>query len=94
MPKPVKPDLPSADSYPTPAQLRAARALLGWSQADLAVAAGVSPRTLKAMEVADDRAPAPGRPATLLRLVRALADAGVSLHQKEGVVGVTRRMPG
>jgi hypothetical protein len=61
---------------PTSAQLRAARALIGWSQTDLAEASGVSARTIKAMELAPDLAPLPGRPATIERLVLALAAAG------------------
>jgi transcriptional regulator with XRE-family HTH domain len=93
MPIPVKPDLLS-DDHPTPAQLRAGRALLGWSQANLAAAAGISPRTLKAIELAPDLAPAPGRPATLLRLLHALEKAGVSLHRGKEAVGVSRRMSG
>ncbi len=94
MPKPVKPDPLSADNWPTPAQVRAARALLGWSQADLAAAAGVSPRTLKALELAPELAAAPGRPMTLQRLIDALQAAGVIFHWGNGTVGVSRRLVG
>ena len=37
-------------SLPTPAQLRAARGLLGWSQTDLARSAGLSLPTVKRVE--------------------------------------------
>jgi DNA-binding XRE family transcriptional regulator len=93
VPEPVKPYPPlSSSDHPTPAQLRAARALLGWSQADLSAVSGISPRTLKAMELAPDLVSAPGRPATLLRLLRALAAAGIRFQQGRGVVGVSRQV--
>lgn len=42
---------------PTPRQCAAARALLGWSQADLAEAAGVGVRTVSTYETGEHRAP-------------------------------------
>jgi transcriptional regulator with XRE-family HTH domain len=77
----------------TPAQLRAARALLGWSQTDLAEASGVSLRTIKAMELAPDLAPLPGRPSTVKRLLLALSVAGVRLTRLRGALGVSLSLP-
>ena len=57
----------------TPAQLRAARAILGWKQTDLAEASGVFVNTIKAYE---SGASDPKR-STELALKRALSKAGV-----------------
>ena len=83
----------AATKSPTPAQLRAARGLLGWSQAHLAEVAGVSLRTVKAMELVADFKPLPGRPETIARLVAALSSAGVTLTSGRGVIGVNRTVP-
>ncbi|WP_298872730.1 helix-turn-helix transcriptional regulator [uncultured Bradyrhizobium sp.] len=56
-------------------QLKAARALLGWSQEDLAAAAGVSIPTVKRLEASDG--PLGGRPQTAEKLVVALRSAGI-----------------
>lgn len=53
---------------------RAARALLGWSQADLVAKAGVSPNTVAKVE-AGERV----RASTAARLLAAFAAAGVEL---------------
>jgi DNA-binding XRE family transcriptional regulator len=79
---------------PTPAQLRAAHGLLGWSQADLADAAGVSRRTIKAMELTPDLAPLPGRPDTIACLIAALSSAGMTFTRGRDVMGVTRAVAG
>jgi transcriptional regulator with XRE-family HTH domain len=81
----------------TPAQLRAGRALLGWSQKDLADAAGVSDRTVKRMEAGATAAsaapgggamePVPGQHAAVERLRTALEAAGVRLISEPGVIG-------
>lgn len=57
----------------SPAQIRAARALIGWKQTDLASASGVSEMSVKNIErgVTDPRA------STLQALQSALEDAGV-----------------
>jgi transcriptional regulator with XRE-family HTH domain len=55
------------------AQIRAARALLGWRQADLAGASGVSEMTIKNIE----RGAGEPRLSTLRALVKAFARAGV-----------------
>jgi transcriptional regulator with XRE-family HTH domain len=56
-------------------QIKAARALLGWSQEDLAAAAGVSVPTVKRLEAADGVLG--GREDTGFKLRSALQDAGV-----------------
>jgi transcriptional regulator with XRE-family HTH domain len=56
-------------------QLRAARALLGWEQDDLALAAKVSAVTIRRMEKAEGALP--GRHETVQKLQRALEMAGV-----------------
>ena len=57
------------------AQIRAARALIGISAAELASLAGVGHRTLQRFEAFD--AVPDGRTAVLLQIIRALEDAGV-----------------
>src|SRR6476646_439938 len=56
-------------------QIKAARALLAWSQEDLAAAAGVSIPTVKRLEAADGVLG--GRADTILKLQNALVRAGV-----------------
>ena len=58
-----------------PAQVRAARALLGWTIAQLSEASGVSTRTLKYFEDENsDKAP---RETTLEKIVAALNEVGI-----------------
>lgn len=64
----------------TPAQLRAARALVGLKQADLAAAAGVSLATLNNIE----RAISDPRVSTMDALQRALEAAGVIFVAENG----------
>ena len=73
----------------TPAQLRAARGLLGWTLADLAKEAGVHKNSINAFEI---EASDPKR-STLLALERALAKAGVVFIEpdKDGGPGVRLR---
>ena len=69
------------------AQLKAARALVGWSQEDLARAAGVSLPTVKRLEAAGG--PLQGRAETANSLMTALQRAGVQfLEENGGGVGV------
>ncbi len=56
-------------------QLKAARALLGWSQGDLADAAQVSIPTVKRLEAGDG--PLGGRENTVRKLTEALETAGI-----------------
>jgi transcriptional regulator with XRE-family HTH domain len=74
----------------SPAQCRAARALLDWSQVELANRAGVGVVTIRQLE-ADLHAP---RRATLGVVRRALEDAGVEfIDQNGGGPGVRLRSP-
>jgi transcriptional regulator with XRE-family HTH domain len=77
----------------TPATLRAARALLGWTQPRLADEAGVSVRTVKTVEAAEtpsgDTEPLRCRPATAERLHRALLRSGIGIAWHGAVLAVT-----
>jgi len=57
----------------SPAQIRAARALLGWKQTDLASASGVSVISIKNIE----RGKTDARSSTVAKIERAVGDAGV-----------------
>lgn len=63
-------------------QIKAARALLGWSQGDLAEKSGVSAPTVKRLEAADGEIG--GRPETGEALVAALEKAGVEFISENG----------
>lgn len=82
----------SADATPilTAAQCRAARALLDWSQAALAGAAGVTPGTVRDLE-AGVRAP---YAATQAKLRAALEAAGIVLIADGALEGAARRLTG
>ncbi|MDR4307679.1 helix-turn-helix domain-containing protein [Chelatococcus sambhunathii] len=67
----------------TPAQFRAARAMLNLSRADLAERANVSRKTVERIEVAE--AAAPGRYATTGAVQGALEAAGVVFTEGQGV---------
>ena len=56
-------------------QIRAARGLLGWSQADLAKKAGVGHMTVKRFEA--NKGPVSGTIASLTRMQAALEEAGI-----------------
>jgi len=63
-------------------QIKAARALLGWSQDDLANQSGVSVPTVKRLEAADGDVG--GRAETADALVAALENAGVEFIPENG----------
>ena len=63
-------------------QVKAARALLGWSQDDLAAHSGVSVPTVKRLEAADGNVG--GRTKTGEKLVAALEEAGVEFIEEDG----------
>jgi transcriptional regulator with XRE-family HTH domain len=63
-------------------QVKAARALTGWSQAQLAEASGVSIPTVKRLEAGEGDLG--GRQATTDRLVEALETAGVIFLDENG----------
>ena len=64
-----------SDAVITIAQIRAARALIGWKQSDLARASGISEIAIKNME----RGATDPRMSTLLAIERAFDEAGVML---------------
>ena len=63
-------------------QVKAARSLLGWSQEQLAVAAGVSIPTIKRLEARDG--PLGGRNETGSKIRSALEGAGVEFIDENG----------
>jgi transcriptional regulator with XRE-family HTH domain len=63
-------------------QVKAARALLSWSQADLAAASGVSEPTIKRLEASDGEIG--GRAATADSIRAALEAAGVEFIPENG----------
>lgn len=69
-------------SITTRSQMRAARALLGWSQVELSHAAGVSLPTIKRLEPGDD--PLTGSHQTIEAIRRALEAAGVIFVAENG----------
>jgi transcriptional regulator with XRE-family HTH domain len=73
----------------TPAQLRAARGLVGWTQADLAEASGIHRNSIDSFE----REASDPKRSTLLALESALKKAGVVFidADKDGGAGVRLR---
>jgi transcriptional regulator with XRE-family HTH domain len=63
-------------------QIKAARALLGWSQADLARASGVSEPTIARLESVDGRLG--GRKETGMKLRAAIEAAGIEFIEEDG----------
>jgi transcriptional regulator with XRE-family HTH domain len=63
-------------------QIKAARALLGWSQEELATASGVSVPTIKRLEAQDG--PLGGRTETGDKIEIALKKAGVEFIEENG----------
>jgi predicted transcriptional regulator len=63
-------------------QIKAARALLAWSQEDLAASAGVSMPTIKRLEARDG--PLGGRKETVSKIRSALEAAGVEFIDENG----------
>ena len=64
--------------------MRAARALLGWSQIKLAVMSRVSKPTIARLELAEDGAEIGGYATTREKLVAALEAAGVIFVEENG----------
>jgi transcriptional regulator with XRE-family HTH domain len=70
------------------AQIRAARALLGWSQTQLAHAAGIGLATLQRIEQTEGVVK--GNFSTILKIQKALEEAGIRFIDGEtGEIGVT-----
>ncbi len=63
-------------------QIKAARALLAWSQEQMATASGVSIPTIKRLEARDG--PLGGRNVTATRILSALESAGVEFIDENG----------
>ena len=72
------------------AQIRAARGLLGWRQADLAEKAGIGLATLRRLEQSPDGRPVMAQVSTVMRILECLETAGVTFmpRGREGGVGV------
>jgi transcriptional regulator with XRE-family HTH domain len=69
-------------------QIRAARALLGWSQTTLARAAGIGLATLQRIE--QSKSVVKGNFETVLKIQRALETAGIRFTEDEaGQIGVS-----
>ena len=70
------------------AQIRAARALVGWNQSDLAKAAKVNVATIRRVE--GKAGPVMGYVSTLIRIQSAFEQAGIRFLNKdsEGGIGV------
>jgi len=66
----------------TTRQIKAARALLGWSQADLAQRSGVSEPTIARLEAADGELG--GREGTIEKIRNAIEIAGIEFIQDNG----------
>lgn len=63
-------------------QVKAARALLGWSQTDLAAQSSVSEPTIARLEAEDGLLG--GRPETAAKIYRALVTAGIEFIPENG----------
>jgi transcriptional regulator with XRE-family HTH domain len=68
------------------AQIRAARALLGWRQDDLAQAAGIGTATIRRIEVL--HGPVTGYASTQLRIQKAFERKGIHFIEDADGVGV------
>ena len=73
-----------------PAQIRAARALLGWRQEDLSKASGVGTATIRRIEKANSGTT--GYVSTLSRIQAAFETAGVLFINDDGAAGVGVRL--
>ncbi|TGT91400.1 transcriptional regulator [Mesorhizobium sp. M8A.F.Ca.ET.161.01.1.1] len=75
-------NLSNRSSAVTTRQVKAARALLGWSQGDLATHSAVSEPTIARLEAEDG--PLGGRTDTVMKMVRALTRAGIEFIPGNG----------
>lgn len=71
-------------------QVRAARALLGWSARELAQKAGVHLSTVQRIERSEG--PVQGNVRSIARVETTLTSAGIEFVNDDGRVGVMRRM--
>jgi transcriptional regulator with XRE-family HTH domain len=73
-----------------PAQIRAARALLGWRQEDLSKAAGIGTATVRRIESANSSATS--YVSTLSRIQASLEAAGIHFIDDDGSAGIGLRL--
>jgi predicted transcriptional regulator len=73
-----------------PAQIRAARALLGWRQEDLSKASGVGTATIQRIEKSDG--PITGYVSTVIRIQSAFEKAGVLFITDDEIAGIGVRL--
>jgi hypothetical protein len=73
-----------------PAQIRAARALLGWRQEDLSRASGVGTATIQRLEKSDT--PITGYVSTLVRIQAAFEKAGILFISDDEIAGIGVRL--
>ena len=88
-------NLSNQHSVVTTRQVKAARALLGWSQGDLAERSAVSEPTIARLEAEDGSLG--GRPETVTKIISALAAAGIEFIPENGGgpgVRLSRRLDG
>ncbi|WP_417583415.1 helix-turn-helix transcriptional regulator [Pelagibacterium sp.] len=74
----------STQSIIVPAQIRAARGLVGWSQQDLAKKTGISRRSIMAIETSS----AAARASTLKCIEQVFDEAGVEFLNEGSRIGV------
>jgi transcriptional regulator with XRE-family HTH domain len=73
-----------------PAQIRAARALLGWRQEDLSKAAGVGTATIQRIE--KSTRPIGGYVSTIVRIQSAFEEAGILFIDEDDTAGIGLRL--
>jgi DNA-binding XRE family transcriptional regulator len=73
-----------------PAQIRAARSLLGWRQEDLAKASGVGTATIQRIEKSEQ--PVTGYVSTLVRIQTAFEEAGIVFINADEMGGFGLRL--
>jgi transcriptional regulator with XRE-family HTH domain len=73
-----------------PAQIRAARALLGWRQEDLSKASGVGTATIQRIEKSDSAIS--GYVSTVMRIEAAFEKAGVLFITDDEIAGIGVRL--
>ena len=73
-----------------PAQIRAARALLGWRQEDLSKASSVGTATIQRIEKSDG--PISGYASTIMRIEAAFEKAGILFIGDNEIAGIGVRL--
>jgi transcriptional regulator with XRE-family HTH domain len=73
-----------------PAQIRAARALLGWRQDDLSKASGVGTATIRRIE--NGGTPISGYVSTIMRIEAAFGKAGILFITDDEIAGTGVRL--